>query len=131
MRYRTRQTPAIAIKTMFIVLSIWFLSFDWGFVLVRHDLSEEHAHELNHGRAQRDDVERGKQEKDQREHELHTNLGGPFLSSLATLDARRFGMGAQRLRHAGAEPIRLHEHGDKRADIVHLGPAREVLECLD
>ena len=46
---------------------------------------EKDPNELNHRRAERDDVERRKQKEHEREHELDADLGGALLRALAAL----------------------------------------------
>ena len=73
----------------------------------------------------------GKDAEHEREHHLHAGLRRRFLGALAALGAHRLGMHAQRLRHARAELVGLHEHRDERDDVVDAGALRQVVQRVD
>src|SRR5262245_45037758 len=66
-------------------------------------------------RGTNDDQEQGgQQEEAQREQHLDRQAAGVLLRALAALGAQHVGVGAQRLRHAGAETIALDDQRSER-----------------
>ena len=57
-------------------------------------------------------------------------LTRPHFSALPPLRAKRFGEHAQRMRHAGAELVGLHEHRDERAQVVDARAIGEIAQRL-
>ena len=87
-------------------------------------------HELDDGRAQGDDVHRGKQTEDERKDELDAELRGALLGPLTALRSAHLRLRAKSLRDARPEPIRLHQHRHELAHVIDLGALGEVLERL-
>ena len=81
-------------------------------------MSAEYLEDLENRRSEHDDIHRREEEENERNHELHAQLRSPFFRALPALRTRRLRVGPQRLRHAGAEPVRLHEHCHERADVL-------------
>src|SRR5688572_18973621 len=85
-------------------------------------------HELDDGRAQGNDVHRGKQAEHEWKDELDTELGGALLGPLTAHRSAHFRLSTKSLRNAGPEPIRLHQHRHELAHVIDLGAFGEVPE---
>src|SRR5262245_50311751 len=87
---------------------------------------DENLDELDRGRADRDDPDRREDAEHERKHHLHAGFRRGFFRALATLGPHGVGVHPQRLRHAGAELVGLHEHRHARRDVVHASAIGEL-----
>ena len=78
-----------------------------------------------------DDVDGRKQTQHEWKDELHADLAGTLFGFLPSPGSRGARVRAQRLRHARAEAVRLHQHCDESADVFNAGSIREVLKRFE
>ena len=76
----------------------------------------------NHGEQSGEDAEH------HRDQHLHRRLLGPLLGQLAPLDAHEVRMRPQRVGNAGAEAVRLDQHGHQLTQLRLSRPLRQVVQ---
>jgi hypothetical protein len=85
---------------------------------------------VDHYRANGNDEQRRKDEKEYRKHELDAQLRRFFFRLLPALGAQVFGMDPQTLSDAGAEAIRLNQNRSKFLHVRNAGALRKGAQTI-
>src|SRR6202162_5030598 len=97
----------------------------------RSGLGAELVGDLDHGRTEEQDDERGEDAPDHREQHLEWGLLALLLGALPALATDLLGLDAQHVGDSDAELLRLNDRLDEVAQLLDLAPPSDIVERLE
>src|SRR5215204_5562812 len=92
---------------------------------------KKYSNELDYRWSKGHDVESWEEKEHEGKHQFYADLCRALFRALSSFGTRGSGMSSQRLRHASAKSVGLHQHRHQLAHIVYLGSCREILEGFE